>query len=224
MTTIDFELATAYGTASTLHDPGATIPACGAGGRAAAVRTLAHRAATEVRGYYGTRQARLRLAATSLTLSYVGGAAMFWLHAIYRGEQGPPIANAWHWMIDSSLGLVGLAPVLLVLLPLARALAAKFPRAEALLIGGLFALVTTPGPFLHYSIAGPETPLARLATSIFGSNPAVIASHVGAVEHSLISESLLQLVVGLPVYVLLAQLLWSALPFTSGTRTDLGKA
>jgi len=160
-----------------------------------------------LRAHYATRTARIGLLALSFALSYGGGAAMFWLHAIYRGEQGPPIANQWHWMLDSSLGFLALTPVLAVVVPLVHRLGGERPRAiQSAMVGGLFALVTTPGPILHDRVAGGGTPLARLAASSFGVDPHVVVAHLHAVEHSAVSECLLQLAVGLPVYMLLAHL------------------
>lgn len=46
--------------------------------------------------FYARPGRGLELAVTSLMLTYGGGAVMFWLHAIYRGEQGPPIADVFH--------------------------------------------------------------------------------------------------------------------------------
>jgi hypothetical protein len=137
---------------------------------------------------------------------------MFWLHAVYRGERGPAIANQWHWMLDSSLGFLSLTPVLVLLLPMARELVAgRGGHIEATVVGALFAVVTTPGPILHDLVAGQGTPLAHLATRIFGSDPGVIAAHLNAVEHSGSSEALLQLAAGVPVYVLLTCLTTAAL-------------
>src|SRR5918996_3893677 len=59
------------------------------------------------------------LLVTSLFLAYGGGGVMFWLHAIYRGEDGPPIPDLWHWLFDSTLGFVALTPVLFFIMPAA---------------------------------------------------------------------------------------------------------
>ena len=177
---------------------------------------LVRRGIGELRSYYGIRRNRLRLVATALTLLYVGGAAMFWLHAIHRGEAGPDIAHSWHWLLDSTLGLVGLGPVLVVLLPLAHRLSGRRDRVEPLIVGAIFAMVTTPGPVFHNIIAGKGTPLARLATDVVGRDPQVAASHTHVVEHSMVSEALLQLAVGLPVYVALASVVWWALRRRAG--------
>jgi hypothetical protein len=178
------------------------------------VTATARTARAAVRDHYASRQARVALVVLSLALTYGGGAAMFWLHAIYRGEQGPAIANTWHWLLDSTLGFVALTPVLLVLVPLAQRLAAGARRGfDAVIVGGLFAVVTTPGPIVHNRIAGAGTPLARLATNVFGSDPHVLAAHIHPVGHAASGEVLLQLVVGLPLYVLIAYLTTAALRY-----------
>jgi len=174
-----------------------------------AIRSGVRAAKANVTGYYGPRSARHKVALLSVTLSYGGGAIMFWLHAIYRGEEGPPIANVWHWLIDSSLGFFALTPVLFLLLPLAQALTARWQR-QAVVVGALFAAVTTPGPILHDRVAGAGTPLARLATSVFGADPHVVAAHIHVVEHSGFSEALLQLAVGIPVYIVLTFMVTAA--------------
>jgi hypothetical protein len=173
---------------------------------------IAHAGTGIVRDYFADAGARARLLVLSAVLSYAGGAAMFWLHAVYRGERGPAIANQWHWMLDSSLGFLSLTPVLVLILPMARELAAgRGRRIEATITGALFAVITTPGPILHDLVAGQGTPLAHLATRVFGRDPGVIAAHLHAVEHSGSSEALLQLAVGLPVYILLSHLTTAAL-------------
>lgn len=175
--------------------------------------------------YFATSAARVRVLVLSLVLSYGGGAAMFWLHAIYRGERGPAIANQWHWLLDSSLGFLSLTPVLVLILPIAREVAAgRGARLEAVITGALFAVVTTPGPILHNLVAGAGTPLARLATRVFGTDPGVVAAHVNAVEHSGTSESLLQLTVGLPVYIALACVTLTALRIRAERRERGGSS
>ena len=146
---------------------------------------------------------------------------MFWFHAIYRGEQGPAISDVSHWFLDSTLGFVALSPVVLLLLPAASRLArsGRGPRYLrvlfwALLMGASFALVTAPGPALHNLIAGEGRPLADWATDVFGQNASVASRAVGARSHSNIIEGILQVAVGLPVYILVS---WSALHL-SGAR------
>jgi len=180
--------------------------------RRAELRATAQAGGAAVRDHYASRQARVGVVVLSLALTYGGGAAMFWLHAIYRGEQGPAIANTWHWLLDSSLGFFALTPVLVLLVPLAQYLATRVRRGfEAVIVGGLFALVTTPGPILHNRIAGAGTPLARLATNVLGTDPHVVAAHAHSVAHAPAGEAVLQLAVGLPVYILLAYLTTAAL-------------
>lgn len=157
-------------------------------------------ARTFVTEHYPSRRAWSSLIATSVTLTYVGGAAMYWTHAVYRGEQGPPIAHPWHWLLDSTLGFLALTPVLVVLIPLARKMAAgRSAGAEAVVVGGLFALVTVPGPLLHGLIAGADTRLARWATALIGADAGVQSSHVHAVDHSAANDVVTQAVVGGPV-------------------------
>jgi hypothetical protein len=169
--------------------------------RARAART----ARSALARHHPGRRALWSLVATSFALTYVGGAAMYWTHAVYRGEQGPPIAHPWHWLLDSTLGFLALTPVLLVVIPLSRRMAAgRSAGAEAVALGGLFAFVTAPGPLLHGVIAGAGTPLARWATALVGSDPGVQSSHVHAVDHSAGSEVVTQLVVGVPVYITVA--------------------
>src|SRR2546427_9303862 len=45
-----------------------------------------------------------------LILAYGGGAVMFVLHAVVLGELGPAINPVSHWILDSTLGFIGLAP------------------------------------------------------------------------------------------------------------------
>lgn len=163
--------------------------------------------------FYSRPGRRQELAVTSLMLTYGGGALMFWLHAIYRGEQGPPIADVFHWFLDSSLGCIALTPVLFVLIPLADAAVrsqyagpSRTILRRAAITGAVFALFTAPGPLLHGIVAGRGTPLARLATRVFGSDPHVMARGLDDAEHSARSEVMAQLVVGLPVYIALTAL------------------
>ena len=164
--------------------------------------------------FYGDRRARRLLAVTSVLLTYGGGVAMFWFHAIYRGEQGPPISDVSHWFLDSTLGFVALTPVVLLLLPAACRLVRSVSGARqlqvlfwAVLVGVSFALVTAPGPALHNLIAGEGQPLANWATDVFGQNAAVASRAIGAHSHSILIEGILQVIFGLPVYIFVA---WSA--------------
>ena len=135
---------------------------------------------------------------------------MFWFHALYRGEQGPPINDSYHWFFDSSLGFLALTPALFFILPAAlwaigRArIGGRLLKSAAfvLLVGVLFGVVTGPGPLLHDALVGPRTALGRLAVSLFGRDPSVAARNAEAAHHSGVTESLLQVVVGVPVYIL----------------------
>jgi len=193
--------------------------------RTAATGTL-RSVVAEGRSYYGTGKARIRLLVLAAALTYGGGAAMFWLHAIVRGEQGPAIANAWHWILDSSLGFVGLTPVVAVLLPLTARLL-KGRTASFAALGALFAVMTAPGPIFHNLIAGRGTPLARAATSFFGTDPGVAAEHAHAAhthvaEPSAISSVIAQVGFGLPVYIGLAVLAGTVLHRLESRRATAG--
>jgi hypothetical protein len=113
-------------------------------------------------------------------------------------------------MLDSTLGFIALTPVVFLLLPAVLWLRTKNERtarlrlgAYVLLVGTLFAFVTGPGPYLHNRLVGADTPLARVATSVFGMDPGVAAQGVHAKDHSPISEGALQVAVGIPLYSLL---------------------
>lgn len=147
----------------------------------------------------------------SATLAYAGGGIMFWLHAIYRGEQGPAIDYWQHWLLDSTLGFVALTPAVFVLLPLVwwvlgrhdvRRRAAPIGVYVAI-VGTLFSLVTGPGPLMHNAIAGAGTPLANAATDVFGHNPDIAYQHADAPERSAFTEGVLQVAVGIPAYSIL---------------------
>jgi len=72
-----------------------------------------------VREFYRQPFAWLLLVITDVTLVYGGGAAMFWYHSYFLGEGGPGISPYLHWFIDSTVGLVGLTPAAVVILPIA---------------------------------------------------------------------------------------------------------
>ena len=165
--------------------------------------------------FYVDRRALRLLAMTTVLLTYGGGVVMFWFHAIYRGEHGPAISDVSHWFLDSTLGFVGLSPVVFLLLPAASTVvrSGNGPGRRralfwAVLMGATFALVTAPGPALHNLIAGEGRPLADWATDVFGQNASVAGRALDARTHSNIVEGILQVAVGLPVYILVS---WSAL-------------
>jgi hypothetical protein len=164
-----------------------------------------------LRSFYSRPLAYGAAVFVSAILAYAGGGIMFWLHAIYRGENGPPIGHWQHWLLDSTLGFVALTPVVLLLLPAVLwTLGWQGRKADGVRVGGyvvvvgmLFALVTGPGPLLHNAIAGAGTPLANLATDVFGPDPQMVERQTDAPERSAFTEGVLQVALGIPVYSLL---------------------
>ena len=168
----------------------------------------------------------------SATLAYAGGGIMFWLHAIYRGEQGPAIDHWQHWLLDSTLGFVALTPVVFVLLPLVWWVLGRRDggrRAVPIgvyvaIVGTLFSLVTGPGPLMHNAIAGAGTPLANAATDVFGHNPDIAHHHADAPERSAFTEGVLQVAVGIPAYSTLTLVSIVAVRSATGRRRRLPEA
>ncbi len=167
-------------------------------------------AAQGIRAFYSRPIGWLALLVSSATLAYGGGGVMFWFHAIYRGEKGPPINDWYHWAFDSSLGFIALTPALFFILPGAlwaidrTRLGASRAKAAAYvaLVGVLFGVVTGPGPIMHDFLVGRDTALGKLAVDVFGRDPDV-AARVGG-EYSTLSDVILQVAVGVPVYVTVA--------------------
>jgi hypothetical protein len=163
-----------------------------------------------LRSFYAEPVAWVALVVTSGVLAYAGGAVMFWFHALYRGEQGPAISPWYHWLLDSSLGFFGLMPAVFFILPAALWILQRTRQGSRLantgryvaVVGAIFAAVTGPGPVLHDLIAGRGTWVARSAQTLFGVDPSV--AHRPEVVHSLVSESLWQVTLGIPVYIALA--------------------
>ena len=175
--------------------------------RASAARTRKG-AAQGLRAFYARPVAWVALLATSLFLSYGGGGVMFWFHAVYRGEDGPPIPDVWHWVFDATLGFLALTPALFFIMPLAlwaidRAGIGGRLKAAAYvgLVGALFGVVAGPGPLLHGALGGRESFLGRTAVALVGTDPAVAARNAEAVAHTPLSSVLLQLAVGIPIYI-----------------------
>ncbi len=169
-----------------------------------------------LREHYGRRGSRLMLVVAAVLLCFGGGAVMFWFHVDVRGERGPAL-NPWvHWLLDSTLGFIGLAPLLFLLLPTAYLVAAKGQRslpAVGALVGAGFALATGAGPAVHNVLVGQKGPLGRWATDTFGADPMVAEHNLRAMSHSAVVEGLLQIVVGLVVYILLS---WLSLAIVAG--------
>ncbi|MDQ3642556.1 MAG: hypothetical protein M3450_14090, partial [Actinomycetota bacterium] len=185
-------------------------------------RRLRHGA---LRNFYRDPLGWVALFATSLLLTYGGGVVLFWLHAIYRGEHGPPISDWSHWFLDSTLGFVALTPVLFFILPTALWLLTRGDGSRRLrlwsyvaVVGTMFTLVTGPGPLLHNAIAGHGTWVADLATVIFGHDAETAERNMHAMERSHLTEGLLQIAVGLPVYVALAWLALRLVKSMTGRR------
>jgi hypothetical protein len=184
-------------------------------------------AAQGIRAFYARPIGWFALIATSILLAYGGGGAMFWFHAIYRGEAGPAINNWWHWAFDSTLGFVALTPALFLILPGAlwalgkTHIASERMRAAAyvVLVGVLFGVATGPGPLFHDTLVGRDAPLGRLAVRIFGFDPGAAAHVAGAHSHSFVTEGFLQIVVGVPVYMV-AGLLALAVVRAFGRKRD----
>ena len=167
--------------------------------------------------YYRQPTSWLVLIITSLVMIYLGGAAMFWFHAIYLGEGGPAISPVLHWFIDSTAALL-LTPVLFILLPLASRYAKVSPQdlsphRFALFGGAIFAVATVPGPFVHNTFIGRGTYLADEVTRLWGDG-----RHIQPyTQFPFAIEALLQVAFGLPLYI---ALMW-ALFYT--VRTVLAK-
>lgn len=168
--------------------------------------------AQSIQAFYSRPLGWGALLVTSVFLAYGGGGVMFWLHAIYRGENGPPIPDVWHWLFDSTLGFVALTPVLFFILPAALFAVGRIRvrtlRAGAYvgLVGVLFGVMAGPGPLLHGALVGRESFLGRLAVDLFGRDPAVAARNAEAVAHTPVSSVVAQLAVGIPVYAAFALL------------------
>ena len=153
--------------------------------------------------YYRQPASWLVLIIASLVMIYVGGAAMFWFHAIYLGEGGPAISPVLHWFMDSTAALA-LTPVLFVVLPLASRYAMVSeedlsPHRFALMGGAIFAVMTIPGPFIHNTFLGRGTWLADEVTRLWGDGQPVQPY----TSYPLAMEALLQVAFGLPLYIAL---------------------
>lgn len=167
-----------------------------------------------LRAFYARPAGWLTLLAMSVLLTYGGGAVMFWVHAIIRGERGPAIDHWYHWVLDSSLGFLALTPALFFILPAALwALGTGKSNKRRLtlwsyvaVVGALFALVTGPGPLLHNAVAGEGTAVADMAERVFGHDAMVAEGNTHAMEHSPLTEGLLQVGIGLPLYMALSGL------------------
>jgi hypothetical protein len=144
--------------------------------------------AAVIRDFYGDPLAWLGLAICTVILTYIGGASMFWFHAMYLGEGGPAISPWLHWGLDSSAGFLGLTPFIAVIIPIA-AWTAMLPGPGEItighvrafrfaLVGGvLLALVTAPAPLFHDTFLARGTWLADHITERWGG-PEYLTGHV----------------------------------------------
>ncbi|MEN3360104.1 MAG: hypothetical protein V7637_4086 [Mycobacteriales bacterium] len=163
--------------------------------------------------YYRDPLSWLVVGVTSFIMCYVGGAAMFWYHAIHLGEGGPAISWEAHWFLDSTVGFVALTPAVIVILPLAswvaQSLASDDRRMRWLyagISGVAFGLITIPGPLMHNFLVGRGTWVANQVTHLIGNSDAVPKSSIHYSGPELMAQ---QFRGGLPVYVLLSVLsLW----------------
>jgi hypothetical protein len=176
-----------------------------------------------VMNFYRDPLAWFGLLVSMLILAYAGGAVMFVVHAVVLGELGPAIPPVTHWALDSTLGFVGLAPIVALILPLAAWAACPDggtvrPAVYAGVGGLLFALGTAPGPIAHDLLVGRGTWLANQVTLLLGGTS--VAGHAQPIE--LGSEALsiaMQVLVGVPTYVALVWVALRAVRAVTRTRT-----
>ena len=170
---------------------------------------LARAAVRGLVAFYRHRSAWLTLAVTSVALCYIGGAAMFWFHAIALGEGGPAISWYAHWLLDSTFAFIALTPALFLIIPFAAWAAGRLaaersehrPWLYVGLTGGLFALVTVPGPIAHDLFVARGTWLADTVTGLIGDpNRPLPPTHSYPIASTLTS----QFGFAVPTYVLLA--------------------
>ncbi len=181
----------------------------------------------QARTFYSQPLGWVALFVTSAILTYGGGSVMFWFHAIHRGEQGPPINDVLHWLLDSTLGFIALTPLLFFILPGAlyalRGAATRGSRRKAaayvVLVGVIFGVATGPGPLLHDRLVGAGSPLGELVGMALPHDPAVSARNATATEHSALSEGLLQVIIGVPTYICAGLLAVAAVRAVSGSRS-----
>jgi hypothetical protein len=163
--------------------------------------------------YYRAPLAWFGLLVTLAVTAYAGGAVLFILHAFILGELGPAISPMVHWALDSTLGFVGFAPVVALIVPVAawaatRLAGAVRPLPFALVGGTLFALAAGPGPIVHDLLVGRDTWLANHVTELVGGDVTTAAQHVHGDEVSQVLSIGSQFVVAVPTYVLL---MWASL-------------
>ena len=167
--------------------------------------------------FYRDPLAWFGMVGTLLVVAYGGGAVLFVLHADVLGELGPSISPWAHWALDSTLGLVGFAPVVAVLVPLSAWAvtgtpdAAVRPRSYAILAGVLMTLAAAPGPIVHDLLVGRGTWLADRVTTLLGGAAAQVHVHGDGVSQPASIAG--QIIVGVPTYILLMWVSLTAIRF-----------
>jgi hypothetical protein len=152
--------------------------------------------------FYRDPVAWVALLVTSVLLCYGGGAAMFYIHAIYFNEGGPAISPYLHWALDSTFGFIALTPIVAILLPISTLLVRRLPKwSFALVFGVLFAIITVPGPLAHDMFVARGTPIAMVVTHYMGDPTIVVPPPT---EYSTAAKMAHQFVGGLPVYLVLS--------------------
>jgi hypothetical protein len=152
-------------------------------------------------GWFGTLM-------TLAVVAYAGGAVMFVLHAEILGEQGPAISPLEHYALDSTLGFVGLAPLVAVVVPLAAWLVTSgsgtVRTGPYAVVGGLlFGLATGPAPIAHDLLVGRGTWLADRVTALLSPSAPHLIAHVHGDGVPQALSIGLQIAVGVPAYGLL---------------------
>lgn len=169
-----------------------------------------------LRNFYRTGLAWRGFLVTLALLAYGGGAVLFYFHAIVLGEKGPAISPVEHWLLDSTLGFIGLSPAVFLIVPLAAHAAMgtsdgpdRVGRGPYALLGGaMFALATAPGPLLHNLIVGRGTWAADHVTTLLTGSTAPPPAEPDSIP-PLVDMSL-QVLVGLPTYILV---MWLSIVF-----------
>jgi hypothetical protein len=195
-------------------------------GRTGPAVSIGSAARAAVRGlvdYYRRRTAWLSLVVTSIALCYVGGAAMFWFHAVALNEGGPAISWYAHWLLDSTVGFIALTPALFLILPFATWAAVHLagervgrrPLFYVAITGFLFALLTVPGPLVHDLLVARGTWLANTATQLIGDPSRVLPpGH----QYPLAADLTSQFGFGVPTYVLMAAVALGIVRWITGRR------
>jgi len=163
--------------------------------------------------FYREPLAWFGLLLSAFIIAYAGGIVMFVLHAVVLGEQGPAISPVEHWALDSTLGFVGLGPVVALILPIAAWIVSEPDEGVRTLpfaaVGGvLFALAAGPGPIAHDLLVGRGTWLANRVTDLLGGDTTVLAAHAHGDGIPQTLSIGMQVAIGVPTYVLLV---WLAL-------------